>query len=99
MDVGRKRQIEVTLLDKMLLIIRGPYAPILGCVFKLCHLNKNDRGLFPLAGYPMQGTLEGCPALAKNSSSKSMASLMSTGAGEVKMTTFTTGRPCCLSLL
>lgn len=40
----------------------------------------------------MQGTLEGCPALAKNSSSKSMASLMSTGAGEVKMTTFTTGK-------
>lgn len=40
----------------------------------------------------MQGTLEGCPALAKNSSSKSTASQMSTGVGEVKMMTFTTGK-------
>lgn len=40
----------------------------------------------------MQGILEECPALAKNSSSKSMASQMSTGVGEVKMMTFTTGK-------
>jgi len=52
----------------------------------------NDCGLFLLAGCPMQGTLEGCLALAENSSSKSMASQMSIGAGEVKMTTYTTGK-------